>query len=133
LGLITVAGPAGVDRPGRPPRRDAGQVSHPPATGGGAAATARAVVQLAMTGVVLEVPDGSPAAVPGVPQPPAGAVTGGLAAELVELVTAPLPAGADAMRWEARSVRQRRAAMRHHAAGLVLPTVSALLVSKRPE
>jgi hypothetical protein len=103
------------------------------------------VVQLAMTGVVLHAPDllridaqskgaretpsvaaGEPGRV-GPADPPTG-----LVAELAEILTTPLP-GDDPLDWEIRSVRQRRAAMRHHSAGLAPPPVSALLVSKRPQ
>jgi hypothetical protein len=82
------------------------------------------VVQLAMTGVVL---DGS-----GAPGMTGDGLTGEIAKELVDIVSAPLP-GDDPIEWEIRSVRQRRAALRHHAAGLPLPLVSAVLVTKRPE
>lgn len=82
---------------------------------------ARVLVPLAMTGVVLHAR-----------QPPPG-----VAAELAEVIAAPLPArDADAMEWELRSVQQRRLAIREHTAGLARtrpPTVSALLVTKRPQ
>lgn len=81
------------------------------------------VAQLAMTGVVLDAPDGPDLA---------GGLAKGLAKELAGIVTAPLP-GDDPLEWEIRSVRQRRAAMRHHAAWLSRPLVSAMLVTKRPE
>lgn len=76
------------------------------------------VAQLAMTGVVLH--GAAPEAEPH------------LAAPLVAIMSEPLP-GDDPMRWEVRSVRQRRTAIRHHGAGFTPPPVSALLVSKRPE
>jgi len=86
-------------------------------------ALAAAVAQLAMTGLVVHAP--------GVELP--------LVGELVELLRADLPGPeADPLAWELRSVAQRRAALRGHAAGLVgpassgLPTVSALLVTRRP-
>jgi hypothetical protein len=92
-------------------------------------AWAHLLVQLAMTGVVVHAPDLPPA------------VTDRLAPELAGLVAAPLPArGGDPLEWEIRSVRQRRAAMRHHAAGFAPgppatrpPPVSAVLVTKRPQ
>jgi hypothetical protein len=81
---------------------------------------AQLLAQLAVTGVILHAPD-----------PPAGL----LAPELTGLLREPLPPGtADPMAWEVRSVRQRRAALRHHGAGLARPpAVSALLVTKRPQ
>jgi hypothetical protein len=90
------------------------------------------VAQLAMTGVVLHLAgertrtDGQSSGTPG--EPAALPVS----PELAEILTAPLPDGDDPMRWETRSVRQRREAMRRHAAGLVPPPVTAVLVSKRP-
>ena len=82
-------------------------------------AYAHLLVTLAMTGVVVHAPH-LPAA-----------VSARLAPDLAGLIRAPLPGRApDA--WELRSVRQRRAALRHHAAGLARPSVSALLVSRRP-
>ena len=91
------------------------------------------LVQLAMTGVVLHLAGdrtrtgaqssgalaGEPAALPVSP-------------ELAQILTTPLPDGDDPMRWETRSVQQRRVAMRRHAAGLVPPPVTAVLVTKRP-
>jgi hypothetical protein len=91
-----------------------GSVEVPPA------ARAWVLAQLAMTGLVLHDPD-----------PPVE-----LAAELACLLRAPLPGpDADPAAWELRSVRQRRAAMRHHAVGLAArpPPVSALLLTRRPE
>jgi hypothetical protein len=84
------------------------------------AAAGQVLAQLAATGVVLHAP-----------APPRELI----APELAELIRAPLPArGADPMAWEIRSVRQRRAALRHHGAGLAAPpAVSALLVTKRPQ
>jgi hypothetical protein len=66
--------------------------------------------------------------------------------ELAGILTEPLPAdNAEPLVWELRSVRQRRAALREHSAGLVLrqslappstwqslPAVSVLLTSRRP-
>ncbi|MEV4624311.1 glycosyltransferase [Asanoa sp. NPDC049573] len=55
--------------------------------------------------------------------------------DLLTLLDAPAPAG-DPLAIEARSVRQRRAALRHHAAGLAAtepPPVSAILATRRPE
>ena len=55
--------------------------------------------------------------------------------ELRDLLDAPPPAD-DPLAVEARSVRQRRAALRHHAAGLAAaepPAVSAILATRRPE
>ncbi|MEV0719987.1 hypothetical protein, partial [Asanoa sp. NPDC050611] len=58
-----------------------------------------------------------------------------LAPDLLAVLDAP-PPGADPLANEARSVRQRRAALRWHAAGLAggaLPTVTAVLATRRPE
>jgi hypothetical protein len=86
------------------------------------------VVQLAMTGVVLHAP-----ACPRIGAQSKGTHTTTLLAdELAAVLSAPLP-GDDPIEWEIRSVRQRRAAMRHHSAGLTPPPVSAVLVSKRPQ
>ena len=95
---------------------------------GPTAAASAVLAPLAMTGVVLaaaDLPDGL------------------LAPPLADLVRAPLPAAdADPMLWEIRSVAQRREALRHHTSaftppadhpGLARPpTVSALLVTRRP-
>lgn len=92
------------------------------------------LVQVAMTGAVLHAPR--------LPE----RVARLLATELRQLVTAPLPAD-DALALEARSVRQRRAALRHHATALRLPatvaatfpdlarppSVSVVLATRRPE
>jgi hypothetical protein len=84
------------------------------------AAWAQLIAQLAVTGVVLHAPAS-----------PAGLVDPGLSA----ILRAPLPPrNADPLAWEIRSVRQRRAALRGHGAGLAdPPAVSALLVTKRPQ
>jgi hypothetical protein len=87
------------------------------------------LAQLAMTGVVLHVPDDRARSGAGSSGTP---TTLPVSPELAEILTAPLPDGDDPMRWETRSVRQRREAMRRHAAGLVPPPVTAVLVSKRP-
>ena len=81
-----------------------------------AAAEALALVQLAMIGVVVHTPSALP-----------GAVAGRLAVELVEIFAEPLPpvAGSDT-EWEARSVRQRRAALRNHATAWALPALAAM-------
>jgi hypothetical protein len=86
------------------------------------------VVQMAMTGVVLHAPDCPRIGV----QSKGGRTTTAtrLADELAGILRGPLP-GDDPVEWEIRSVRQRRAAMRHHA-GLAPVPVSAVLVSKRP-
>jgi hypothetical protein len=97
------------------------------------------LIQLAMTGVVLHVPtppetwSRTGAQSKGAAQAPSAAQRHAdeLAGELVRIITAPL-VDDDPMWWEMRSVRQRRAAMRHHAAGLATPPVTAVLVSKRP-
>lgn len=83
------------------------------------AAYAHLLATLAMTGVVVYAP-WLPAA-----------VSARLAPSLAETLRTPLP-GRDPYAWELRSVQQRRAALRHHAAGLGRPAVSALLVSRRP-
>ncbi|MET0771973.1 MAG: hypothetical protein ABWZ82_02725 [Candidatus Limnocylindrales bacterium] len=98
------------------------------------AAVAAAVVRAALSGVVL---DGR-----GLPRD----IEPHLAPELAELVREPLPAADDPLAWELRSIRQRRAAVRGHAAPMLLdgiirpdaavhasrPSVSALLVTRRP-
>jgi hypothetical protein len=113
---------------------------------------AQVVAQLAVTGVVLHAPapsddtPGGPADGPAVRSAvgpdgdPGEGRSGGpprglLAPELLALLRAPLPGrGADPLAWEIRSVRQRRAALRHHGTGLTRPpAVSALLVTKRPQ
>jgi hypothetical protein len=98
-------------------------------------AVAAAVAQLAMTGVPLHAPDLG------------DDVAASLAPDLVPLLRAPLPGlGADPMAWELFGIAQRRAALRHHASAFAWPralasaypslgsppTVSALLVTRRP-
>jgi hypothetical protein len=99
-----------------------------------AAAVAAGVVRAALTGVVV---DGRR-----VPR----AVNARLAPELAGIIGEELPATDDALGWERRSVRQRRAAVRGHAAPFGIdavirpdaavpalrPSVSALLVTRRP-
>lgn len=99
------------------------------------AAAAAAIAQLAMTGVVLHAPGLT------------DATAGLLAPEVAAFARKPLPGrDADPLEWELRGVAQRRAALRHHATAFAWPqaladtypalgdppTVSALLVSKRP-
>lgn len=99
-------------------------------------AEAALLVQMAMAGVVVHAPKLS------------DATLSLLAKELWEHIRAPLPGpGADTLEWDARSVGQRRAALRHHATGFAMPqltssifptlvrppSVTALLVTKRPE
>ncbi|GAB3155005.1 hypothetical protein GCM10027290_50510 [Micromonospora sonneratiae] len=94
------------------------------------------LVHLVLSGVLVHVPDLPPA------------VSAYLADEVRDLVTAPLPDQAKGdLEWEIRTVAQRRAAMRQHATGLVLPrlasaafpalaeppSVSVVLVTKRFE
>lgn len=86
-------------------------------------AWARLVAQLATTGLVLHV---DPVA--------AAPWQSWLAPSLMSLLVEPLPpTEADPMNWELRSVRQRRVALREHGDGPTPPSVSALLVTKRPE
>jgi hypothetical protein len=96
-----------------------------------AEAYASVLVQLAMTGVLLEAPH--------LPAPVAELV----GPELAHLITEPTTS-ADPVERELRSVRQRRAALRGHATGLAgpgdppgrpsrLPTVTALLLTRRPD
>ncbi|MFY1635329.1 glycosyltransferase [Solwaraspora sp. WMMB335] len=103
------------------------------------AQTAGLLVQLAATGVLLHAPVLPPA------------VRDLLDPQLRDLIAAPPPqpdlVATAALATEARSVRQRRAALRGHAAGLRLPefaagdvaalrrppSVSAMLVTRRPE
>jgi hypothetical protein len=89
------------------------------------AAQAQVLAQLAMTGVPLHAAD--------VPERL-------VAPELAGLLRARLPEPrADPLTWDIHSVRQRRAAIRHHATGLAPgagaggpPSVSVVLVTKRP-
>ncbi|MFY1670938.1 glycosyltransferase [Plantactinospora sp. WMMB334] len=97
-------------------------------------AVAALLVQIAMTGAVLSVP--------ALPERVAALV----APELRALLTDPVPERGT-LALEARSVRQRRAALRGHATGFALPrlasavfprlgplpSVSALLTTRRPE
>lgn len=92
------------------------------------AATASALAQLAMTGLVIHAPT-IPAAVRAL-----------LTDELADVLTTPAPGRRDdPIQWELRSVAQRRAALRGHGAGVGTrplgddpPPVSALLVTRRP-
>lgn len=90
-------------------------------------AQAATVAQLAMTGLVLHAPDLD------------DRVGSLLAQELATVIRAATPdPRADALEWEARSVAQRREAMRHHAPEFALPwsrppAMTALLVTKRPQ
>src|SRR5690606_24219510 len=121
---------AGGTEPGAGETEPAARETEPAARETGPAADPLAVAgvlaQLAMTGVVLSCPAVPPDAPPGRLDP-----RDLLAPELASVVTTPLPDG-DPMDWEIRSVHQRRAAIRHHAAGLVPPPVTALLVTRRP-
>jgi len=117
-GTTLVAGRVGepIDRRRSAVLAELGTVTCDPASG---PVWAQLLAQLAVTGVILHAPD-----------PPAGL----LAPELIALLRALPPATADPMAWEVRSIRQRRAALRHHGAGLARPpAVSALLVTKRPQ
>jgi hypothetical protein len=95
---------------------------------------AAAVVRASLTGVVVD----------GRRLPPA--VRARLAPELAAILAEELPPTEDPLAWERRSVRQRRAAVRGHAAPFGIdaairpdaavpalrPSVSALLVTRRP-
>ncbi|WP_148083754.1 glycosyltransferase [Micromonospora sp. Llam0] len=100
------------------------------------AAEATLLAQLAATGAVLRVPQLPPA------------VADRLAEPLLAVLRSDLPGvGADPLEWEIRSVRQRSAALRGHAAAFAAgdvtadtfpalaapPSVSAVLVTRRPE
>jgi hypothetical protein len=86
-----------------------------------AATEAVVLAQLAMNGVVVHTPTALP-----------GAVAGRLAAELIGIFAEPLPPGAaPATEWEARSVRQRRTALRSHATAWALPALAALPAEMR--
>lgn len=91
-------------------------------------AAAQVLAQLAMTGVVVHAPAASLVAA----RPGYLSARDLLAPELGTILGEPLPGG-DPLDWELRSVRQRREALRQHAAGLTTPAVSALLVTKRPD
>jgi len=111
-----------------------GSVFHADAAAGCAELPQASVLaQLATTGVVLQASDLR------------AATRALLATELRDIITEPVPgAGTDPLEWELRSIRQRRAALRGHGAGLAvaalrpgtagvgIPTVSALLVTRRP-
>jgi hypothetical protein len=102
---------------------------------GDPAQSAALLAELAMTGAVLTA-QGLPAATADLLSP-----------QLRGILAEPLPSATAApIEWEIRSVRQRREALRRHATGLALPmavgvvpatqqlpTVSALLVTMRPE
>ncbi|GIF75556.1 glycosyltransferase [Asanoa siamensis] len=82
-----------------------------------------AVAALCATGVLVDASALAPA------------TRAALAPDLLEVLDAPPPA-ADPLAVEARSVRQRRAALRAHATGLAAgspPAVSAILATRRPE
>ncbi|MFV2017749.1 glycosyltransferase [Micromonospora sp. LOL_023] len=113
-----------------------GQLICPEVPGTEPAAEAVLLAQLAATGAVLRLPQVPPA------------VADRLAEPLLELVGSDLPGvGADPLEWEIRSVRQRSAALRGHAAAFAAgdvtagafpslaapPSVSAVLVTRRPE
>jgi hypothetical protein len=92
------------------------------APGNDPVAEASLLAQLAATGVVLPQPnlDDTVAAL--------------LAPELLSILDEPLPDGAGPLEMETRSVRQRRAALRGHGlASAELPSVSAILATKRSE
>lgn len=100
----------------------------------GSVRIASLAIQVAMTGAICTWP-AMPADISALIGP-----------ELVGILTEPLPPDdAEPLVWELRSVRQRRAALREHSAGLVLrqslgphamwqslPAVSVLLTSRRP-
>lgn len=98
------------------------------------ASVAGMVVRAALSGVVV---DGR-----GLPRD----IEPHVATELAAMLREPLPRADDPLAWELRSLRQRRAAVRGHAAPMLLdgairpdaavpalrPSVSALLVTRRP-
>ncbi|GAA1895020.1 glycosyltransferase [Asanoa iriomotensis] len=100
---------------------------------GDPAAAAALLVQIAATGAVLRAPHLPPA------------VVKLLSPELAAVLAEPVGIGTDPVALEVRSIRQRRAALRGHAAELVLPrlaafpqlralpAVSAILMTRRPE
>ena len=108
-----------------------GAVSEDPA---GSVRVASLAIQVAMTGAICTWPT-MPADIRDLIGP-----------ELAGTLTEPLPLDdAEPLVWELRSIRQRRAALREHSAGLVLrqslappsfwqslPTVSVLLTTRRP-
>ncbi|MFK3984732.1 glycosyltransferase [Micromonospora sp. NPDC050397] len=127
-------GGAGLDATTLATLHQVGVVDCPPITDERPLDTAALLVQIAMTGAVLRVPALSPR------------VAELIAPELRALL-ATIPPVDDALALEAHSVRQRRAAMRGHAAGFALPrvttdalpeltrppSVSAILATRRPE
>ncbi len=110
-------------------------ITCPEPSGIPAVAHAATLAQLAMTGVLVHAPK-------------LGLLVADLLGdELAAILVASVPADADVMDREVASVRQRRAALRHHATGLALPratataypslarppTVTALLLTRRPD
>ncbi|MEV4759700.1 glycosyltransferase [Micromonospora sp. NPDC049559] len=129
---------AGLDAPVLAALRDTAAVEVPPLPEGSATdptEVAALLVQLAATGVLVHAPSLPPA------------VTDLITPPLRAMLATPVPAGADPLALEARSVRQRRAALRGHAAAFALPpltastfgdlgrlpSVSAILATRRPE
>jgi len=114
--------------------RSVGVIECQPELSGDPAGAAALLAQIASTGVVLHA-DTLP-----------WTIDEHLSSELSKAIKSPLPEPlSDPIEWEFRSVSQRRAALRNHAAGLrsmsasnmhrvvsQLPTVSALLVTMRP-
>ncbi|MCY7418879.1 MAG: glycosyltransferase [Chloroflexi bacterium] len=141
LGVSELAGPwLGMDAPiaasGRPDATTCWSLTCDIDPGVSSIAAAALLVRLALSGVVL---DG---------QGLSGAILAHLSAEFAAVLVRALPtADEDALVWETRSVHQRRAVIRGHATSLVLPdrirpdaavavappTVTALLVSRRPK
>jgi hypothetical protein len=129
----TLDGP-GLDAAALAALRQVGVVDAPAVPADDPASVAGLLVQVACTGAVLHAP--------ALPPPVADLLDPGLR----RIVAAAPPAG-DALALEARSVRQRRAALRGHAAALALPvltagtfpelarppSVSVILASRRPE
>ncbi|MDG4787379.1 hypothetical protein O7626_15800 [Micromonospora sp. WMMD1102] len=132
-GSYPLAGP-GLTAPVLAALRRTGVVDCPEVPDAEPVAVAALLVQLATTGAVLRVPA----------LPPRVAAL--IAPELRAVLAAPLPESGT-LALEARSVRQRRAALRGHATGFALPrlastvfpglgpvpSVSAVLPTRRPE
>nr|MDT0657421.1 glycosyltransferase [Micromonospora sp. DSM 115978] len=129
----SLTGP-GLDAAALAALRQVGVVRCPSVPSSDPAGAAALLVQVAMTGAVVAAPDLPPQ------------VADLIAPDLRDLLVSPVPTG-DGLALEARSVRQRRAAMRDHGTAFALPgstaegfpelarppSVSAVLATRRPD